>query len=92
MFKPWKTLLVEVAKCQLLCLSCHMDKTVANKEITSAGHNRINEHGTEAYFMRTGCHCEPCVIARHDARVRRGEITEERGRRGIYNKGGSSNG
>lgn len=65
---------VELEKCQLLCDSCHHIKSQECGE-TGGGWNRIDEHGTEAYCLRMRCSCIPCIQARHDARVRRGEVT-----------------
>jgi hypothetical protein len=79
--KAWNTIVAELAKCDLLCRACHHFKTVENNETGSgSGHNRIDEHGTEAMYAK-GCKCVPCRIARYDARVRRGEL---RGTRGPY--------
>ena len=83
MFRPWAALLAEVMKCQLLCRPCHVDKTRVNGE-HAGGHNRIEEHGTEAFFKRTGCHCEACVAARHEARIRRGEVSGDNAYSNIY--------
>ena len=70
--KPWEQLLAEVKKCQLLCRPCHRIKSKECGE-TGGGHNRIDDHATEAMYMK-GCHCDPCRQARHDARVRRGDL------------------
>ena len=56
--KPWEQLLAEVKKCQLLCRPCHRIKSKECGE-TGGGHNRIDDHATEAMYMK-GCHCDPC--------------------------------
>lgn len=62
----------ELEKCQILCHEHHIEKTQENKEF-GGGQNRINDHATEAMYLK-GCRCKSCKLARHDARVRRGEI------------------
>jgi len=50
--------LAELAKCQLLCHSCHIAKTRTEQQ-------KPITHGTYAGY-RKGCRCEPCkVIERH---------------------------
>lgn len=66
----------ELQKCQLLCRPCHVLKSKESGDCPGRTPRRIDEHGTEAYYSRTGCRCEPCRQARHDARVRRGEISD----------------
>jgi hypothetical protein len=46
----------EVAKCQLLCIPCHTDKTIIDRGMKHAVHG-----GTAMY--RRGCRCRPCVTA-----------------------------
>ncbi len=53
-FVKWQ---VELAKCQLLCTQCHLQKTVAEKSGP--------QHGTRSCFV-TGCRCEPCREANND--------------------------
>lgn len=76
-----KRFLTEVDKCQLLCNSCHREKSKEHDEQGGGAWKRIEkpEHGTELCYTR-GCRCEPCKQARYDARVRRGELTGIRGR------------
>lgn len=71
---PWERLLEEAAKCQLLCSECHRRKTKECGE-TGGGHNRIDDHGTEAMYQK-GCRCDPCWQARRNARIRRGEFKD----------------
>ena len=66
----WERILAELAKCQLLCGPCHQAKSREAGE-TGGGWNRIDEHGYEAYCIRTGCRCEPCQRARREARLKR---------------------
>ena len=58
MFKPWDVLLEELKKCQLLCLECHIKKTVIedlNKPLVKAN----NIHGTRSSYRY--CKCNLCV-------------------------------
>lgn len=52
----------ELAKCQLLCDPCHIEKSRENGDF-GGGHNRIvnPEHGTQVMFNRERCRCEPCL-------------------------------
>lgn len=86
----WEKILEEWSKCQLLCRPCHIQKTredgyrpAWNKGIGRDG-EPLSEHGNEAAYMR-GCRCDECSQSRHEARVRRGEVT---GFRGPYGKQG----
>src|ERR1700677_939656 len=86
----WEKILEEWAKCQLLCRPCHLQKTKEDGypppwiKGTGKDGKPIPEHGSENSYMR-GCRCEDCSRARHDVRVRRGEVT---GSRGPYGKRG----
>jgi 5-methylcytosine-specific restriction endonuclease McrA len=86
-----KRLQEELKKCQLLCHDCHLAKTKENNEY-AVPWNQVNEHGTEAMYCK-GCHCESCKDARHEARVRRGEIITNRRRpQRITEHGGGTQG
>lgn len=50
----------ELAKCQVLCKSCHLKKTV--EEGPHA------QHGTMSMYHKYGCRCEPCREARSEYR------------------------
>lgn len=52
-------LLVELAKCQLLCADCHQKKT--RTEMGSA------QHGTISMYRHHRCRCEPCRMAYNEA-------------------------
>lgn len=58
---PWKRLLEEVDKCQLLCRSCHIKKSKENGDPSGGGWNRIDDpkHGT-AKMYNDSCRCEVC--------------------------------
>lgn len=47
--------LAELAKCQVLCHECHMEKT--------ADENATATHGSSTRLYRTGCRCRPCKDA-----------------------------
>jgi len=91
----WDKILEETSNCQLLCQPCHVKKTREdgyappwNKGISQCG-EVLPEHGCEPSYMR-GCRCQECYQARHDARVRRGEIKGTRGpsgQRGVIKHG-----
>ena len=49
----WDVLLLEVRKCQLLCASCHAQKSIENGDIN------IVPHGGGA-CGKYRCQCEPC--------------------------------
>ena len=51
----------ELAKCQLLCNRCHIEKTIDER-----GHNRRTEHGTFACYRHMKCRCEACRKACRD--------------------------
>lgn len=51
----------ELAKCQLLCKQCHIEKT--NDDV-HGGHNR---HGT-VYHYKKGCRCDLCREAKRKSR------------------------
>lgn len=82
----WEKILEEWSKCQLLCRPCHLQKTKEdgynppwNKGKSKYGED-LPEHGCEVSYMR-GCRCDLCRQARHDARVRRGDLKGTRGLR-----------
>ena len=92
----WEKILEEWGKCQLLCRPCHVQKTKEdgfapawNKGLGKDG-EPLPDHGCEASYIR-GCRCEECARARHDARVRRGELKGESrgpyGQRGVIKHG-----
>ena len=58
-----KKLDAEVAKCQLLCISCHAKKTHKDN-----GHNLYEKgHGNVSYYLHEKCRCELCVEAHNEA-------------------------
>ncbi len=48
----------EVAKCQLLCRSCHESKTIEDNDFNSR-----KEHGTTASYRHSKCRCDLCKEA-----------------------------
>jgi 5-methylcytosine-specific restriction endonuclease McrA len=48
----WDRIEVELAKCQLLCHTCHKDKTKASYEPI--------KHGTTTMYGKMKCRCDPC--------------------------------
>ncbi len=68
---PWEKLVEEAKKCQLLCQSCHIEKTRGERSV---------EHGGG----KTGkgrCHCELCGPLKNQ------QINEYRYRTGLRKKG-----
>lgn len=51
--KPWQAVVQELAKCQLLCATCH--KAKSDREETG-----LREHGTWAAIRRGKCKCPTC--------------------------------
>jgi 5-methylcytosine-specific restriction endonuclease McrA len=52
----WNNLLKEVSKCQLLCQTCHSNKTI--KDLG----NKPRQHGSDTMY-RQGCRCIECKQA-----------------------------
>jgi 5-methylcytosine-specific restriction endonuclease McrA len=52
----------ELQKCQLLCLPCHVKKTVAETDYVVRSWNRVEnpEHGTSVMYFREKCRCHKC--------------------------------
>lgn len=60
----WERRLAELAKCQVLCRQCHLEKTVLYRKENA----KSQVHGThEAYVL--GCRCQECRSA-HASSVR----------------------
>lgn len=57
----WEKFVTEVEKCQLLCQSCHREKTASQLMSRSAA------HGFETMYRR-GCRCEECVTKQKERR------------------------
>ena len=49
-----ETILPELQKCQLLCRSCHIRKTISDR-----GFN-VERHGTPGMYSNRGCRCSDC--------------------------------
>ena len=54
--RRWEVLQEELDKCQLLCYTCHKEKTIS--ELSYA------EHGTTYYYGRFKCRCDLCKAAK----------------------------
>lgn len=55
------TLNTELEKCQLLCATCHYEKSLA------AGDLVVAQHGSTTLYGK-GCRCDPCVVAQRTYR------------------------
>lgn len=53
----------ELAKCQVLCIDCHKEKTKAERW-------RPITHGHESAYTRRGCRCPACTEAHRLARAK----------------------
>jgi len=61
--RSMKALLEEAAKCQLLCVACHREKTSRER----AAKARANmKHGKLSTYYRHKCRCAACKKARSD--------------------------
>lgn len=56
----------ELAKCQVLCRSCHESKTGKENQARMGGPLR---HGTESMYGKGKCRCDPCRQARRWAKA-----------------------
>jgi hypothetical protein len=74
----------EIVKCQLLCRSCHIDKTLENGD---NGTQRAR-HGTEYMYRTYKCRCEPCKLAFKEAQQRSAQANAEHGTVRMYSQGG----
>ena len=52
---------VELAKCQLLCKSCHKEKSNEEKDFGALGYG-YTHHGTASMY-RESCRCNACRLA-----------------------------
>lgn len=79
----------ELKKCQLLCKSCHEEKTRNDlrEQRTENPHYPQAKHGTRTGWMKTGCRCEECDNARRVWNDERNEKRRgENPRRGQYGR------
>lgn len=52
--KSWASIKKELDKCQLLCNSCHWEKTRKERGLNQPA------HGTTSYYQNYGCRCIEC--------------------------------
>jgi len=57
LMQRWERLLVELEKCQLLCISCHAIKTGADRSAKEP------THGIQGTYVNRGCRCVECTRA-----------------------------
>lgn len=50
----------EIAKCQLLCKKCHLEKSFESKDFSGHGKSKC---GTSTKYIRHKCRCHSCVEA-----------------------------
>lgn len=53
----WDKITKELKKCQLLCRSCHVKKTIKERG------RRMSTHGMASMYCNQKCRCEPCKNA-----------------------------
>jgi hypothetical protein len=72
--------LLELAKCQLLCEVCHLEKTVSEKTPSS--------HGSMRTWMHKKCQCVTCMKSKQKYYIVRNERRRKKtkGARGPYSK------
>jgi hypothetical protein len=63
---PWEKLLEELAKCQLLCFWCHVEKSRHENSIRLA--SVVYEHGSYSKYRREKCRCDICIVAMREKR------------------------
>ena len=63
--KKWSVLVKELAKCQILCYTCHKLKTYANGEhIQGVRTESPQVHGTCRSYTKFNCRCNDCKYAK----------------------------
>lgn len=55
----WETLVEELAKCQLLCMIHHEEKSTVEKRLRAPA----LRHGTYWAYRKHKCRCDPCMEA-----------------------------
>lgn len=77
-------MLLELQKCQLLCVTCHKDKTRTDVS--------VDEHGTPSVYSNKGCRCDACRLAwneytrKHSKKYYYTHIDVERAKRREYSR------
>lgn len=51
----WKSILLELKKCQLLCKKCHVSKSLVTR-----GFSITPKHGTLSTYVNYKCRCDKC--------------------------------
>lgn len=64
----------ELAKCELRCVECHVEKSIKNGDIPPRA-----THGTYAMYRHHKCRCDKCrEAARIDRRISRQKVREKK--------------
>lgn len=75
-------MLIELQKCQLLCIPCHKKKTITDVA--------VDEHGVPSMYSNKGCRCEKCRLSwneytrKHSKKYYYSHIDAERAKRREY--------
>lgn len=65
----WDKLIVELAKCQLLCKICHLTKSKAEGSLAKGWTNEPRQkHGTVWSYSKYKCRCDLCKAAKKAGR------------------------
>jgi hypothetical protein len=67
----WSILEPELKKCQLLCKTHHLEKSISCGDLISGGWNKINHpsHGTSIMYGKYKCRCGDCKQWKKDYRI-----------------------
>lgn len=61
----WDKLLPELAKCQLLCKECHLEKSRSEGDLATGWTSKPYwNHGTVWGYSKYKCRCEDCKLAK----------------------------
>jgi len=73
----------ELAKCQLLCKACHLEKTKQEGSLSKGWQKQPRlVHGTIHAYKKHGCRCDECRSAGNPSGIRHGAPIEHGTRKG----------
>jgi len=57
----------ELAKCQVLCRSCHIEKSIEEGSFSlGRGNGKVAVHGTESMYSNQKCRCKECRVGHNE--------------------------